>query len=111
MKALPGLREEKRVGILQCQSTRGIRSRHNVAIAKLRQNHLEGLPKTIKNTMVCFSGTMDAVGGAQCAASSRMKEKLRLRIFGMNQEGCAAVDVAAQQTKTFVGPVPDFTTM
>ena len=32
--------------------------------------------------------------------------KLGLRILGMNQECGAAIDVAAQQAKTFVGCVP-----
>ena len=34
------------------------------------------------------------------------ERKLRLRIFRMHQEGCAPIDVGAQQAQAFVGGVP-----
>ena len=64
------------------------------------------LPKPSSTRMVFFSGTICAAGGAQCAASSRTKRKLGLRVFRMDQEGGAAIDVGAQHAEAFVGGVP-----
>src|ERR1700692_750825 len=38
----------------------------------------------------------------------RNERKLGLRIFGMDEESCSAVDVGTQQAQAFVGGVPRF---
>ena len=56
--------------------------------------------------MQFFSGTTASLCVTWCVDFVEVERKLRLRIFGMDQEGRAAIDVGAQQAQAFIGGIP-----
>src|SRR6202011_549167 len=86
--------------------TRGVGTRDNIAVAQLGKNYFQRFSESIENANGVFQrhdrcGWRGAVRGLV-----ENKGELGLRILGMNQEGGAAIDVAAQQAESLVGGVP-----
>src|ERR1019366_3360007 len=106
VEALTGLGKEEGIGIFQCEIAAGTSIGHNVAVAELGQNHLKRFAEAVEHTNAMLEwnyafSVRDLVRGLV-----EEERKLRLRIFGMDEEGCAAIHVAAQQAQTLVGSVP-----
>ncbi len=106
VEAFSRLREEKRVGIFESQATCGIGAGNDVAVAKLRENYLQRLSEAVENANRMFQRHDGSCRRRAMCSFIQDEGELGLRVLGMNQEGGAAVDVAAQQAQAFVGSVP-----
>jgi hypothetical protein len=106
VEAFAGLREEESVRIFEGKAARYVGSGNDVAVAQLGQNDFQRLCQSRSAREWYSSG--ERSGGGRSAVRGFVEDegKLGLRVFGMNQEGGAAVDVGAQQAQAFVGSVP-----
>ena len=106
VEALARLREEEGVGIFQRQAAADFGIGNNVAVAKLRQNHFQRLAESVEDTNAVLERNHGIAVSDVMHRLVEVEGKLCLRIFGMNEECGAAIDVGAQQAQTFVGSIP-----
>ncbi len=106
VEALARLGEEEGIGIIQREIAAGAGIGHNVAVAELGQNHFKRFAEAVEHANAMLERDHAVAMRDLVRGLVEEERKLRLRIFGMDQERRAAIHVAAQQAQTFVGRVP-----
>ncbi len=108
VEALARLRQEKRVGIVQRQVAADLGVRNDVAVAQLGQNHFQRLAEAVEDADAILQRHHGVAVRNVICCFIELEREPRLRIFRMNQEGGASIDIAAQQAQAFIGGVPRF---
>src|SRR5262249_54489288 len=106
VEALAGLREKEGIGVLQSQIAAHIRIGDDEAVSQLRQNHLERVAEAIQYANAVLQRNHAVAVAAVVSGCFGREGEFRLRVFGVHEERRAAVNIAAEQTQTFVSRVP-----
>ena len=106
MEALAGLREEERVRIFQREIAADLGIGNDVTVAELRQNYLKRLAEAVEHANAVLQRHNGVAVRDVICSPRRIERELCLRIFGVDQERRAAIDIGAQQAQAFVGGIP-----
>ena len=106
MEALAGLREEEGVGIFEREAASDAGFGDDVPVAEFWEDHFQGFAKAVQYTDGVLQGNdLRRWRRAVCGFIDDERE-LGLRVFGMDEEGSAAIDAGAQHAQAFVSGVP-----
>ncbi len=106
MEAFAGLGEEERVRIFESQAARDVGFGDDISVAQLGQDDFQRFAKAVEHANRALERDDLRRGRRAVRGFIENEREFGLRVFGMDEEGGAAVDAGAQHAQAFVGGVP-----
>ena len=110
VEALAGLGKEEGVGIFESQAAGHVGFGNDVAVAQLGQDDFQRFAEAIQHADCVFQGNDLRRGGAQCAASSTMKENLACESSGWTRKVARPSTPVRSMRRPSSAASQDFTT-